>query len=355
MSAANLALAFSVLIALTACSFEGFRRLAIARNIVARPSPLVRSHTDPVPYLGGPALFAALLPALVVLARGEPAMPEDDPGTRWICTACMLAVGLADDLRPLRVGPKLIAQSAVCSIYLIAARPPASPRILSLGLELALMLLVVNAFNLVDVMDGLLIVVASLAAVGLLGGSLLTSPPNRIECWGLLAALAVAFPFNRPPARIYLGDAGALALGFFLASLYLTGTSSSARSVGLAHFVAFAIPLFEVALLTIARVRRGLSPFRGSPDHFALRLQDQTSWTPGRVLVATAAMGLFFDVWCFVPADRILGPIGVILAATSILLAVAAFLCCWRLAPRQASSRSSMIKSSRSSSAPWAK
>lgn len=344
MNAAIVALASSVLIALTACSFEGFRRLAITKNIVARPSSFVRSHTDPVPYLGGPALFAALLPALLIVASSEPSIPGDHPGTRWVGTACMLAVGLFDDLRPLKVGPKLIAQSAVCLIYLIAVTPPASPRILSFGLELALMLLVVNAFNLVDVMDGLLIVVASVATIGLLGGSFLTSPLNRIECWALLAALAVAFLFNRPPARIYLGDAGALALGFFLTSLYLTGASSSSRSAGLAHLFAFAIPLFELAFLTTARVCRGLSPFRASPDHFPLRLQDQAGWTSGRVLVATAGVGLFFDVWCFVPADRILQPMGAILAATSILLTVAAAVCCWRLAPQTSRSRARLIQ-----------
>jgi UDP-GlcNAc:undecaprenyl-phosphate/decaprenyl-phosphate GlcNAc-1-phosphate transferase len=194
---------------------------------------------------------------------------------------------------------------------------------------------VVNAFNLVDVMDGLLILVASVATIGLLGGTFLTSSLNRIECWTLLASLAVAFLFNRPPARIYLGDAGALALGFFLASLYLTGASSSPRSAGLTHLFAFAIPLSELVLLTIARLHRGLSPFRGSPDHFALRLQNQAGWTPGKVLVATAAVGLFIDVWCFVPPDRILDPGGIFLVATTVLLVVGVSLSLWRLAPHR--------------------
>jgi UDP-GlcNAc:undecaprenyl-phosphate GlcNAc-1-phosphate transferase len=333
MSGATFALALAMLTVLTACSFAGFRRLAVARDIVAQPSPVVRSHTGPVPYLGGPALFAPLLPALaLVVAIGEPSIRGNHTAARWVCTACMLAVGLFDDVHPLTVGRKLIAQTTVCSIYLIAVSPSASPP--TIGLELAFMLLVVNAFNLVDVMDGLLIVVAGVAVGGLLGGSFLASPINRLECWGLLAALAAAFAFNRPPARIYLGDAGALALGFFLASLCLTGVSSSPRPVGVAHLVAFAIPIFEVVFLTAARVGRGISPFRASPDHFALRLQDQAGWTQGRVLLATAAVGLVLDVWCFLPAERILGPIGIVLGATSILLAAAASVSCWRLVPR---------------------
>lgn len=333
MNPAMLALGLVVLAALTAGSFEGFRRLAIARDIVAPPSLFVRSHTDPVPYLGGLALFAALLPVLAIVASREPAISGDHPGTRWACTACMLAVGLVDDLHPLKVGPKLVAQSAVCAVYLIVVTPPTELRVVSFGLELAFMLLVVNAFNLVDIMDGLLIVVAGVAAIGLLGGSFLTSPLERIECWGLIVALAVAFLFNRPRARIFLGDAGALPLGFFLASLYLTGTASSSPQVGLGHLFAFTIALFEVAFLTTARMSRGLSPFQGSPDHVALRLQDQAGWSQRKVLVTTAAVGLFFDVWCLMPADRIVRPAWVLLAATSILLAAAASVYCWRLAP----------------------
>lgn len=333
MNPATLGLGLVVLMALTAGSFKGFRRLAITRDIVARPGPIVRSHTNPVPYLGGPALFAALLPVLMIVASGERAFFWDEPETRWACTACMLAVGLFDDLHPLKVGPKLVAQSAVCAIYLIAVTPLGDLSIVTFSLELAFMLLVINAFNLVDIMDGLLIVVATVTALGLLGGSLLTSPFERTECWGLIVALGVAFLFNRPRARIFLGDAGALPIGFFLASLYLTGATSSSPRVGLGHVFAFAIPLFEVAFLTTARISRGLSPLRGSPDHFALRLQDQAGWRPYSVLVATLAVGVFFNLWCLVPTEGIVRQAWVLLTTTSILLAAAASVYCWRLAP----------------------
>ena len=246
----------------------------------------------------------------------------------------MLAIGLFDDIHPFGAVAKLVAQSAVCSIYLVAVAPPAPFHILSFGLRLGFILLIVNAFNLVDVMDGLLIVVASVATIGLLGGPFLSSPLNRIESWTLLATLIVGFWFNRPQARIYLGDAGALPLGFFIACLYLGGASNSAGPEALVHLGAFAVPLFEVALIVPARARRGLSPFRGSPDHFALRLQDQAGWSKGRVLTVTVAIGLFFDVWCFIPTDWILGP-AAILGALSIGLGVAAYGLCWRLSPRQ--------------------
>ena len=319
----------------TAFSVRRFLGLAISREIVARPNRFAGSREHAVPYLGGPALFVVLLPALVVLATSAPTGPDDHPEARWIGTACVLAIGLLDDLRPLTVTQKSLALLVVCSAYLVAVDPSDAINPLRLALELGFMLLIVNAFNLVDVTDGLLIVVGCLAAIGLLGGSFLASPLNRIECEVILGTLVAAFWFNRPPARIYLGDAGALPLGFLLSSLFLVGFSGSSDAVGLAHLGAFAIPLFEVALIAPARIHAGLSPFLGSPDHFALRLHDQAGWSKERVLVTTVAFGLFFLVWCYIPSRLIRGPVGVALGIESIVLAITAYRSCWRLAPLQ--------------------
>ena len=296
---------------------------------------LAGSRRHAVPTLGGPAVFVVLLPALIVLATSAPTGPDDHPEARWIGTACVLAIGLFDDLRPLTVMQKSLALLVVCSAYLIAVDPSDAFDPLRLALQLGFMLLIVNAFNLVDVTDGLLIVVGCLAAIGLLGGSFLTSPLNRIECEVILGTLVAAFWFNRPPARIYLGDAGALPLGFLLASLFLVGSSGSSAAEGFAHLGAFAIPLFEVALIAPARIHAGMSPFLGSPDHFALRLHEQAGWSKERVLATTVAFGLFFLVWCYVPSRVIRGPVGIALGIVSIVLAITAYRVCWRLAPPQ--------------------
>ena len=161
-----------------------------------------------------------------------------------------------DDLRPLTVIEKTLALLGLCTAYLVVSSTDPFDFV-RFGLELGFLFVIVNAFNLVDVTDGLLIVVSSLAAIGLLGGSFLTSPLNRIECIVLLGTLFAAYRFNRPPARIYMGDAGALPLGFFLATLYLGGYSESTYPDGLAHLGAFAIPLFELMLIAPARIRRG--------------------------------------------------------------------------------------------------
>lgn len=313
-------------------SIRCFLRLAVTRNIVARPSIFERNQGPVVPYLGGPALFVVLLPVLILLATVVPTGPHDHPGARWVCTSCALVIGLVDDLRPLTVIEKTFALLGLCSTYLVVTST-GSFDVARFCLELGFLFVIVNAFNLIDVTDGLLIIVGSVAAIGLLGGSFLTSPLNRIECFALLGTLAAAYRFNRPSARIYLGDAGALPLGFFLASLYLTGFEGSTDIDGFAHLAAFAIPLFELSLIVPARLRRGLSPFRGSADHFALRLHEQAGWSKERVLATSATIGLFFGVWCFVPSRLFRGPIGIGLAVASALVGVTAFAYCWRLVP----------------------
>ena len=332
MSLGARALTIVVVTLVTAFSVRRFLGLARSREVVARPSGFA-DRTRAVPTLGGPAVFVVLLPALIVLATSAPTGPDDHPEARWIGTACVLAIGLFDDLSPLTVMQKSLALLVVCSAYLIVVDPSDDFDPLRLALQLGFMLLIVNAFNLVDVTDGLLIVVGCLAAIGLLGGSFLTSPLNRIECEVILGTLVAAFWFNRPPARIYLGDAGALPLGFLLASLFLVGFSGSSYTDGFAHLGAFAIPSFEVALIAPARIHAGLSPFLGSPDHFALRLHEQAGWSKERVLVTTVAVGLFFLVWCYVPSRIIRGPVGIVLGIASIVVAVAAYRICWRLAP----------------------
>ena len=115
--------------------------------------------------------------------------------------------------------------------------------------------------------------------------------------------------------------------------MFLVGFTESSDTEGFAHLGAFAVPLFEVALIAPARIHAGLSPFLGSRDHFALRLHEQAGWSKGALLVTTVAFGLFFLVWCYVPSRVIRGPVGVALGIASTVVAVAAYRCCWRLAP----------------------
>ena len=100
-----------------------------------------------------------------------------------------------------------------------------------------------------------------------------------------------------------MGDAGALPLGFFLATLYLGGYSESTDPGRARTHRSVRDPIVRV---DVDRTRTDPSGvchhFGGSPDHFALRLHEQAGWSKKRVLATSATLGGFFGVWCFVPS-----------------------------------------------------
>jgi UDP-GlcNAc:undecaprenyl-phosphate GlcNAc-1-phosphate transferase len=227
---------------------------------------------------------------------------------------------------------KAIGQTLICLSYLLAVRPDGFTALFA---GLAFLVLLVNAFNHVDVMDGLLIVVSLVAIIGLRADfGLGSSMPDGAAI--LAGALLAALWFNRPTARIYLGDGGALGIGFLLGACYLTGVGGEARPTAIAQLGAFAIPILEVLLLTGSRLSRGDSPFRGSPDHYSLRLQDHRSWSATRILIFTAFIGSVFVLPTFVEPVwliRLSLPIG----GATLLIAAGAMWYCWRLRPNATS------------------
>jgi UDP-GlcNAc:undecaprenyl-phosphate GlcNAc-1-phosphate transferase len=258
------------------------RRLAWRTNFLAQPNPLVASHRCAVPYLGGLAIALAMLVAGAWCARDSilaPAVPA----------LAFLGLGLADDRLALAPAPKFGLQVLAAVLAVVAgARGAFTGLPLLDGMLSALWILVlVNAFNFVDVCDGLL---AGLALV-FFAFALVAIPRG-----GDLAALAsgatlALLTANRPPARIYLGDAGSHLLGFLAAWLCLSpgpGARTLARDA-----TALAIPLAELVFITSVRIAKGLPWWKGSPDHFALRLQAR-GWSSWRVDVAAWAAAASF-------------------------------------------------------------
>jgi UDP-GlcNAc:undecaprenyl-phosphate GlcNAc-1-phosphate transferase len=193
----------------------------------------------------------------------------------------------------------------------------------------------VNAFNLIDVMDGLLCVVTGIAAIGLLAAPGLVSGATHLEIGVLLAGLAAFFLFNRPPAHIYAGDGGSMPLGFLIGAWILDAPRPDSPLHALARVGLCAAPALELLLLIPARLQRGLSPLRGSPDHFALRLQDQLGWSKRRVLAVTAVAGSLFALAPWLVAHAPAGT-AAILAAFAITVGAIAWFALWRIPPRPA-------------------
>jgi UDP-GlcNAc:undecaprenyl-phosphate GlcNAc-1-phosphate transferase len=137
------------------------------------------------------------------------------------------------------------------------------------------MIVMTNGFNLIDVMDGLASGVAAVSSVFLaVVFRLQGNEMGTILCLSLAGALLGFLRYNRHPAQIYLGDTGSLVLGFLLGGLAVEGNYTRSNPYGwLAVLAIFAIPLFEIAFVSYLRFRRGASIFKGSRDHFSLRLR----------------------------------------------------------------------------------
>lgn len=315
-----------------AAAIEIARRLALATGAVAHPNPIVRTHRRPVPYLGGPALILAWIAILIARGIAEGASPSRETLARFACAFVLAAVGTWDDLRAMGPRVKFAVQLAVCAAFLVATGP-ASPALALL--QLLVLVTLVNAFNLIDVMDGLLCVVTAIALAGLLGTPGLAEGAARGEIAVLLAGAAILFLFNGPPARIYSGDAGSMTLGF-LVGTWILGASEGAPPLGVLALVGLcAAPALELLLLVPARLQRGLSPFRGSPDHYSLRLQDQRGWSKRRVLAVTIVVG---SIYALAPLVAQRAPTGMALALAGLAIAsgAALWLALWRLPPQAA-------------------
>ena len=108
----------------------------------------------------------------------------------------------------------------------------------------------------------------------------------------LVGSLVGFLRYNQPPAQIYLGNTGSLFIGFMLASLAMIGTYTRHSEIAaLAPVAILIVPILETTLVVFARLGRGVSPFKGSPDHMAIRLK-RMGWSSGQVVWFGCILGI---------------------------------------------------------------
>ncbi len=190
-------------------------------------------------------------------------------------------VGITDDVISLKPTTKLIAEIALAAMFVFFGERLHWSDILAVDMLLTMLWLVVltNAFNLLDNMDGLCAGIAIIAAAGLLVG-LIGRPdvgPESRYLAILLGATTGFLIYNAHPASIFMGDAGSLFLGLTLASLTLsvggpTHDRSRILSIVVAPILVLLIPLFDTALVTVSRVVSGRPVSHGGRDHSSHRL-----------------------------------------------------------------------------------
>lgn len=266
------------------------RRYSAALGLMDLPGER-KVHFTPTPRGGGIAIFLSILLSAGVLVplllRSATEIPGSQSATGPLIAiavgACMLFLtGLADDRWnlswKLRLGVQLVVAAGVVSGGVRASVFVSQPWFGFL-LTVTWILVLTNAMNFLDNMDGLSagigMIAATLFAVILL---LLVRNPNiAVACpLVLLSGSLLGFLFwNRPPATIFMGDCGSNLIGFLLATLTVAGTfyeDSGSRHVMLAPLCVMAVPLYDFCTVIAIRLKQGRSPFHGDKSHFSHRL-----------------------------------------------------------------------------------
>lgn len=267
-------------------------QLACRLHILDLPDGNIKVHEKPVPYLGGLAVYLAFIETLALF------YPFNNH-ILWLLlgSTLLLFVGLIDDLAVLKPGQKFLGQMMATVCFLKGGfwlKSIFFSSNLNLFFSGFWILSIINAFNLIDVMDGLSSLVALTVAGSFFVMAIFFQQYDiSLLLLAFMGALCAFFLYNKPPANIYLGDAGALFVGGFLSVIpFLLPWSSQSFEAYYASVIIFAVPLLELFFLVIIRTWLGIPFYRGSPHHFAIYLQKK-GWTKKQVLGFVLFVGCY--------------------------------------------------------------
>ena len=224
---------------------------------------------EPVPPIGGVAIAVATLLLL-------PFAPLSFPVGLWIGALGMGAIGFVDDKWPLSPYQKLAFQ-----IFTVIVAVGGGLRFDTTGSIVADAVLtgvwlvwMCNAFNVLDMMDGLSAGAGAIASIGLAGLGLVGGAAPVVILGASLAGGFLGFlVYNAHPARVYMGDAGSLFAGFVLGAMSVEISRAMPGVQGeLCAVLVLGVPCFEAVFLCVVRKRKGLPVMRASRDHVAQRL-----------------------------------------------------------------------------------
>ena len=258
------------------------RKVALRIEILDAPTESHKTHKEAIPYLGGVAIIigTCLTTYLAILVSGQ-ASALSLASAVLIPAVLMGVIGLVDDIKKLSPWPRFIAQNLfglVIAVILIATSTLGSPTgntIIDVAITTLWIVGITNSINFFDNVDGgasgtVAISSLFLFFLSLQGGQYAIAALSLV----LTGATTGFLLWNKPPARIYMGDAGALFLGILIATLTLRfdpNPINLSASFAL-PILLLAVPILDTSVAVISRLRRRISPFQGGQDHLSHRL-----------------------------------------------------------------------------------
>jgi len=265
------------------------RSLAIRLGAMDKPNLARKTQAEPVPYLGGVAIALGI--TIITFAAvfvggnksGENADQLKDLALTVLLPALVLgAMGLIDDLRSLSPWPRLIAQSVVGTVVAFVivengtiGTPFGNGNWINTAVTIFWIVGICNSINFFDNLDGAASGAVAIAALGVFviafdRGQELVSALSIVTAGATIGFLM----WNKSPAKIYMGDAGALFLGIIIsvATIRLNpGIVPTWKSLAI-PVILLAVPLLDTCVAVFSRLARGLSPLTGGKDHLSHRL-----------------------------------------------------------------------------------
>ncbi len=301
-------LAFSVALLASFGLTLPVRRLALHVGLVDRPGPR-KVHLQPVPLLGGLAIYLGVVLAIVVSMGSQ---PWSEVVGIFAGATLLAVVGFLDDRGLLHHQIKLFVAMPCAGVILLVSGVRAQVFSASIPgwagvwadtvLTLVWVVGVTASFSILDHMDGLC---AGVAAIASLFFALFAFQSGQLLVSTMAAAVlgaAIGFlRWNFNPAKIFMGDGGAMFLGFLMATLALKlRPAGPAHETWLVPVLILGVPVFDTTLISISRSRRGLLPFTTpGKDHTAHRLSN-LGLGQRRAVLVLYGLSAFFGAAAFV-------------------------------------------------------
>jgi UDP-GlcNAc:undecaprenyl-phosphate GlcNAc-1-phosphate transferase len=298
-----------LLLGITGFVLAGFltwpiRSVAIAIGAMDKPNLDRKTQKEPVPYLGGLAIAIS-----IVVLTFAAVIRSDNTQTTFPLAATLLfpaiflgLMGLIDDLASLNPLPRLIIQTVMAiavSVFLIKSDTVGITLDGTFLDEVVMTIWIIGICNSINFFDNLDGGAAGTVAVSTIGIALIALGEGQ----ELIAALSIVtagstigfLMWNKSPAKIYMGDAGALFLGVVLSVLTIRlnpGITPKWNSISLLPML-LAVPILDTCVAVFSRLYRGISPFTGGKDHLSHRLMRKGLSKQGTAFALWGAQAAF--------------------------------------------------------------
>ncbi len=244
-----------------------------------------RMHKEPIPRLGGLAIFFGFLFSFLVF--GE---LDDTVKSILLGSVIIVVLGIVDDIMPLGAKFKFAVQILAAAIPVVSGLrierftnflpfvggPYISLGILSIPVTIILIVGITNAVNLIDGLDGLAVGISTISCFTILAISITTGQFGVTILIAALAGGCVGFiPYNFNPAKIFMGDTGSTFLGYILGCVSIMGLFKYYTIISFAvPFLVLGLPIFDTAFAMIRRILTGKSPMQADRGHVHHKLID---------------------------------------------------------------------------------